>query len=369
MKKSVVTTANGPFMERVVGEEVFMVPAKDGRYFGTRMSHDRRQFLKLGSLGAVALVTACSSGDADAPAEQPTISAGTGPLVLSTWRHGMAANDKAWTVLQAGGSVLDAVEQGVAVVESDLTNRSVGLGGNPDRDGRVTLDACIQDHEGRAGAVAFVQRFEHPVSIARAIMERTPHVMLVGAGAEQWAAQNGFTPRDVEIPEVRQAWLEWLKTSDYKPIVNVENHDTIGMVAMDAQGRLAGSCTTSGMAYKIHGRVGDSPIIGAGLFVDGEVGAATATGVGELMIRTAASHTVVELMRQGRTATEACREAVQRILRKVPDTSNMQVGLLAIRKDGDHGGWSHYKGFDRAVYDKTGARMEICGFERAAHGG
>lgn len=328
------------------------------------MSHDRRQFLKLGSLGAMALVTSCGSEGTSAAPAQPTISDGKGPLVLSTWQHGLAANEKAWAVLKAGGSVLDAVEQGVAVVESDLTNRSVGLGGTPDRDGKVTLDACIQDHDGRAGAVAFVQRFEHPVSIARAIMERTPHVMLVGAGAERWALENGFTPRDVEIPEVRQAWLEWLQKADYKPIVNVENHDTIGMVAMDAEGRLAGSCTTSGMGYKIHGRVGDSPIIGAGLFVDGDVGAATATGVGELMIRTAASHTVVELMRQGRTATEACQEAVARILRKVPDTSNMQVGLLAIRKDGDNGGWSHYKGFDMAVYDAKGPRIQATGHSR-----
>lgn len=332
------------------------------------MMHDRRQFLKLGSLGAMALVTSCAEGDRGAAPDPPVVGGVKGPRVLSTWSHGMAANAKAWTVLEAGGSVLDAVEQGVAAVESDLTNRSVGLGGMPDRDGKVTLDACIQDHDGRAGAVAFVQRFEHPVSIARAIMERTPHVMLVGAGAERWAMENGFTPREVEIPEVRQAWLDWLKTSEYRPIVNVENHDTIGMVAMDAQGRLAGSCTTSGMAYKIHGRVGDSPIIGAGLFVDGEVGAATATGVGELMIRTAASHTVVELMRQGRSATEACRETVTRILRKVPDSSGMQVGLLAIRSDGDAGGWSHYKGFEMALQDLSGARLLRSGHEREWEG-
>jgi isoaspartyl peptidase/L-asparaginase-like protein (Ntn-hydrolase superfamily) len=367
MKKSDVTTAKGPFMERV-DPGVFMVPAKDGPYFGSNMSHDRRQFLKLGSLGAMALVTSCSNDEREPLISEPRVGGGTPPLVLSTWSHGTAANAKAWSVLEQGGAVLDAVEQGVAVVESDLTTRSVGLGGMPDRDGRVTLDACIQDHEGRAGAVAFVQRFEHPVSIARAIMERTPHVMLVGAGAERWALENGFSPRDVEVPEVRQAWLEWLRTSEYKPVVNVENHDTIGMVAMDAQGRLAGSCTTSGMAFKVHGRVGDSPIIGAGLFVDGDVGAATATGVGELMIRTAASHTVVELMRQGRTATEACREAVARILRKVPDSTGMQVGLLAIRSDGDAGGWSHYNGFEMAVQDANGARLVASGHERTWEG-
>jgi N4-(beta-N-acetylglucosaminyl)-L-asparaginase len=243
------------------------------------------------------------------------------------------------------------------VVESDFSNRSVGLGGRPDRDGKVTLDACIQDHDGRAGGVAFVQGFEHPISIARAVMERTAHVLLVGAGAEQWAAQNGFEQRTVEIPEVRAEWLEWLKTSEYKPVANIENHDTIGMIAMDAQGRLAGSCTTSGMAYKVHGRVGDSPIIGAGLFVDGEAGAACATGVGELVIRTAGSHTVVELMRQGMHPTEACKVAVQRILRQNPENKGLQVGFLGIRKDGAYGGWSVYNGFNYAV--RTNDREEL----------
>lgn len=314
---------------------------------------DRREFIKLGVAGTAALVTGCVGKD-DGASTGPKRSSGAsakakGAIVLSTWDHGMPANAKAWSVLQGGGSVLDAVEQGVGVIESDLTNRSVGLGGMPDRDGHVTLDACIQDHNGRAGAVAFVQRFEHPVSIARAVMERTPHVMLVGAGAERWALENGFSPRDVEIPEVRKAWTEWLKKGEYVPVANVENHDTIGMVAMDAQGRLAGSCTTSGMAFKVHGRVGDSPIIGAGLFVDGEVGAACATGVGELVIRNAGSHTVVELMRAGWDPTEACREAVQRILRKLPDPTGMQVGFLALRKDGSYGGWSVFNGFNYAV--------------------
>lgn len=319
---------------------------------------DRRQFIKLASIGSAALAISCG---ADGSVDQETAPTRTekseGPLVLSTWRHGVAANAKAWEVLRAGGNVLDAVEQGVAVVESDLTNRSVGLGGMPDRDGHVTLDACIQDHEGRAGAVAFVQRFEHPISIARAVMERTPHVMLVGAGAERWALENGFAPRDVEIPEVRAKWLEWLKEGQYKPVVNIENHDTIGMIAMDAQGRLAGSCTTSGMAFKVHGRVGDSPIIGAGLFVDGEAGAACATGVGELVIRTAGSHTVVELMRQGMDPNAACKEAVRRIIKQNPDMTDKQVGFLAVRKDGAYGGFSVYNGFEYAL--NTPGRTEL----------
>ena len=327
--------------------------------------HDRRQFIKLASVGGAALAIGCVAEQNAEQESSPVLAEkAKGPLVLSTWRHGMAANAKAWEVLSAGGNVLDAVEQGVAVVESDLTNRSVGLGGMPDRDGHVTLDACIQDHEGRAGAVAFVQRFEHPISIARAVMERTPHVMLVGAGAERWALENGFTPRDVEIPEVRAQWLEWLKEGNYKPVVNIENHDTIGMVAMDAQGRLAGSCTTSGMAFKVHGRVGDSPIIGAGLFVDGEAGAACATGMGELVIRTAGSHTVVELMRQGMDPEAACKEAVRRIIKQNPDMTDKQVGFLAIRKDGAYGGFSVYSGFEYALNTPDRTELVETGFDR-----
>lgn len=289
----------------------------------------------------------------------------TGPLILSTWDHGMPANEKALEVLRNGGSVLDAVEQGVAVVESDLTNRSVGLGGLPDRDGFVTLDACIQDHDGRAGSVAFLQRFENPIKIARAIMERTDHVMLVGSGAERWAIENGFNRKEVELPEVRQRWQQWLDKSGYMPGGGAEqitpekrkegsmhDHDTIGLIAMDANGRLAGACTTSGLAWKIHGRVGDSPLIGAGLFVDGEAGAACATGVGELVIRTAGSHTIVELMRQGMEPKEACREAIRRILKKHADLKDRQVGFLAIRADGVFGAWSIEKGFEYALYNE-----------------
>lgn len=328
---------------------------------------DRRQFIKLGLAGTAALAAGCTStGVANEPTEVvvPPSKIAKGPLVLSTWEHGMPANAKAWEVMLKGGSVLDAVEQGVAVVESDFTNRSVGLGGTPDRDGYVTLDACIQDHEGRAGAVAFIQQFEHPISIARAVMEKTPHVMLAGAGAEQWALENGFSRKVVDIPEVRAKWQEWLKTNEYKPVANIENHDTIGMVAMDSAGRFAGSCTTSGMAYKIHGRVGDSPIIGAGLFVDGEAGAACSTGVGELVIRTAGSHTVVELMRQGMDPQEACKEAVRRIIRKNPGMDGMQVGFLAIRKDGAYGAWSVYNGFNYALRTQEGLVLMDAGHDR-----
>jgi len=344
--------------------------SKDGRLALAQIigMQDRRQFIKVGLAGTAALAMGCGDAVVDEQTTNTPLQGITkkanGAVVLSTWKHGLAANAKAWEVLQAGGNVLDAVEQGVAVVESDFTNRSVGLGGMPDRDGKVTLDACIQDHEGRAGAVAFMQRFEHPISIARAVMEKTPHVLLVGSGAERWAQKNGFSPRDVEIPEVRARWQEWLKESEYKPVANIENHDTIGMIAMDANGRLAGSCTTSGMAFKVHGRVGDSPIIGAGLFVDGEAGAACATGVGELVIRTAGSHTVVELMRQGMEPELACKEAVRRILRQNPDNKGLQVGFLAIRKDGAYGGWSVYDGFNYALRTTHKEELVDAGHDR-----
>lgn len=321
------------------------------------MGVERRRFIQLGLAGTAAYLAGCTDAPSAALEESPAEKLPQGPLVLSTWDHGLPANERAWEVMRAGGSVLDAVEHGVMVVESDLSNRSVGLGGLPDRDGHVTLDACIQDHDGRAGSVAFLQRFEHPISIARAVMERTPHVMLAGAGAERWALENGFLTRDVQIPEVQAAWQKWLERGEYKPVANLENHDTIGMVAMDAQGRLAGSCTTSGMAYKVHGRVGDSPIIGAGLFVDGEAGAACATGVGELVIRVAGSHTVVELMRQGRSPAEACKEAVLRIQRKHKDLKDMQVGFLAIRADGAYGGYALRDGFSYAVHTAQGNEL------------
>lgn len=335
------------------------------------MSTDRRTFLGTGLLGTAALLTGCGTSAEDERTDPPRASAtdgtgspvptGKGPVIISTWDHGIPANARAWEVLTSGGSVLDAVERGVMVVESDLTNRSVGLGGTPDRDGHTTLDACIQDHDGKCGAVAFLETIEHPISVARAIMERTPHVMLVGDGALKWARQNGFEPRKVDLPEVRKAYEEWLKTSNYAPVVNRENHDTIGLVALDASGRMAGSCTTSGMGYKIHGRVGDSPIIGAGLFVDGEVGAACSTGTGELVIRTVGSHTVVELMRHGRSPEESCKEAVGRILKFLPDPKAHQVGFLALRSDGAIGAWALQPGFTYAVRDASGERLVKAG--------
>ena len=312
----------------------------------------RREFIKIGAIGSAALLTqtGCASEKGEDLEEIliPPVAA-IKPIVLSTWNHGLDANKAAWEVLSQGGSALDAVEQGVRVTESDPTNQSVGLGGLPDRDGNVTLDACIIDHNSNCGAVAFLQYIENPISVARKVMEDTPHVLLAGVGALNFALEKGFEKTNLLTEKSKQAWENWLKDSEYEPQINSENHDTIGMIAIDESGNLSGACTTSGMAYKLHGRVGDSPIIAAGLFLDNEVGAAVATGVGEAVIRTAGSAIVVELMRHGKTPQEACEEAVARIMSKHKDLTNMQVGFIALNKNGEYGCHSVYAGFNIAV--------------------
>lgn len=296
------------------------------------------------------------ASDRDAPAR---------PLVLSTWRHGLPANEAAIAALRAGGSALDAAEAGVMVTERDPENLSVGLAGLPDRDGIVTLDAAIMDHQGRAGAVCFVQGVRHPISLARRVMERTPHVLLAGAGAEQFAREQGFEILANELsPTARARYEAWLVESRYAPVVNVENqtnrpmpaarrggaedHDTIGMVVLDGDGRLAASCTTSGLGFKMHGRVGDSPIVGAGLYVDGEVGAATCTGLGETVLRTLASFLAVERMRSGDSPQQACQSAIARIVARNPNPETYQVGILAIDRQGRSGAFAVQQGFDYA---------------------
>jgi N4-(beta-N-acetylglucosaminyl)-L-asparaginase len=281
--------------------------------------------------------------------------------------HGLEANRAAWEILSKGGKAVDAVEHGVRVTEADLANRSVGIGGRPDRDGHVTLDACIMDEKSRCGAVAFMEGIAHPISVARAVMETTQHVMLVGEGAEKFAIENGFEQAKMPIPEVKKDWQNWKKENKdlfKKPIINHENHDTIGMIAMDANGDLSGACTTSGWAYKMHGRVGDSPIIGAGLFVDNEIGAATSTGLGEAIIRVAGSSMVVELMRHGYTPLDACKEVVNRIIKKHSDLTNLQCGFIAIDKKGNIGSYSVYAGFNFALKTATEDKMVDAAFDR-----
>lgn len=320
---------------------------------------DRRKFIKLSALAAGALATKGASALEDPLFE--TIAKSTGPVVLSTWDFGMKANAEAWKTLAAGGRALDAVEQGVKLVEADPNERSVGYGGRPDRDGRVTLDACIMDEQANIGSVAFLEHIVHAISVARAIMEKTPHVMLVGDGALQFALTQGFTKTNLLTKESEEEWKAWLKDSQYKPIINIENHDTIGMLALDQKGDLSGACTTSGMAFKMNGRVGDSPIIGAGLYVDNEVGAATATGQGEEVIRVVGSHLVVQLMRLGKSPQKACEEAVKQIHKKFilrkADISTAQIGFLALNNQGKYGAYSLKKGFTYAV--KTGTEEKL----------
>jgi N4-(beta-N-acetylglucosaminyl)-L-asparaginase len=293
------------------------------------------------------------------------------PLVISTWDFGKAANSAAWQILSKNGRALDAVEAGVMVPEADPNNHSVGYGGLPDRDGHVTLDACIMDENSNCGSVMCLEFIVHPISVARMVMEKTPHVVLTGEGALEFAVANGFKKENLLTPESEKIWKEWLKSSKYEPTINIENkkysysesklapggpfnHDTIGMLAMDSRGDLCGACTTSGMAFKMHGRVGDSPIIGAGLFVDNEIGSATSTGVGEEVIRIVGSHLVVEFMRQGFEPQDACRKAVERIVKRDPNKAkDLQVGFLAMRKDGRYGAFCIQKGFTYAVHSNT----------------
>jgi isoaspartyl peptidase/L-asparaginase-like protein (Ntn-hydrolase superfamily) len=271
---------------------------------------------------------------------------------------GLGANEGAWNVLSSGGDALTAVEQGVWIPEADPKEMTVGLGGFPDREGRVTLDACVMRGDGACGAVLALENIVHPVSVARAVMEKTPHVILTGDGALQFALQQGFKKENLLTPESEKAWKEWLKKSEYKPIINIENHDTIGMLAIDQAGKLAGACTTSGMAFKMRGRIGDSPIIGAGLFVDEEVGGATATGHGEEVIRIAGSHLVVELMRQGKSPEAACKEAVDRVYKRQKHRiKDIQVGFIAVSKEGEYGAYCVHKGFSYAV--KTAQKTEL----------
>ncbi|MBV7531154.1 N(4)-(beta-N-acetylglucosaminyl)-L-asparaginase [Chitinophaga sp. sic0106] len=331
---------------------------------------DRRSFLKTAAMGAAVFSLDSIASAADAQAKKGGV---TGkPIVVSTWDFGRAANSAAWDILKKGGRALDAVEAGVRVPEADPNNHTVGYSGFPDRDGRVTLDACIMDEFGNAGSVCALEHVTHAISVARKVMEKTPHVMLAGDGALQFALANGFEKENLLTPEAEKAWQEWLKKSEYKPVINIENkaydskgatafnplmlpgnqynHDTIGMVAMDANGNLSGACTTSGMAFKLHGRVGDSPIIGAGLYVDNEIGAATSTGVGEEVIKIVGSHLVVELMRQGYPPEAACKEAVTRIVKRSPSKAKeIQVGFLALNKKGQVGAYCLQPGFSYAV--------------------
>ncbi len=307
--------------------------------------HNRRQFLRLSALGTW-FSGSVLTGLAASVSPKKTVK----PLVISTWDHGIPANEAAWEILSKGGKALDAVEAGVRVPEGDPKVRTVGYGGYPDRDGIVSLDACIMDEKGRCGSVAFLQEIKHPISVARKVMEETHHVMIVGKGAQDFAVAQGFKRENLLTPEAEADWKAWKeKQGPERPPINIENHDTIGLLAIDQEGNLSGACTTSGAAYKYHGRVGDSPIIGAGLYVDNAVGGATSTGWGEAVIRAVGCFLVVEFMRQGHSPEKACRLAVERVIEKNPDWKEIQVGFLALNKAGEYGAYCIAPGFNYAV--------------------
>lgn len=312
---------------------------------------NRRKFIQNTALSGLGLTVGASA----IANEIPLVNSDTEfdpvnyPLVIATWDV-KNATVKAWEVLQKGGSAMDAVEKGCNAEEEDPANSSVGYGGLPDREGRVTLDACIMDDKGNYGSVVFLQNIINAISVARKVMEKTPHVLLAGKGAEEFAVSQGFKRENLLTEKSKKAWENWKIKSEYKPIINIENHDTIGMLAMDKDGNLSGGCTTSGLAFKMHGRVGDSPIIGSGLFVDNEIGAATATGLGEEVLKTVGSFLVVELMRQGKTPQQACEEAVQRIMKKQPDSKDFQVGYIAVNKKGEIGAYAIHPGFSYTIY-------------------
>lgn len=328
---------------------------------------NRRRFIQLSSLSTALISTNSFAGN---------VNPGKGPIVLSTWAPNIKANKAAWEILSKGGYALDAVVAGVMVPEADPTDNSVGYGGLPDRDGKVTVDSCVMNEKGQCGSVMGLEEILHPVQVARLVMEQTPHVQFVGEGALQFAISKGFKRTNLLTEASEKAWKEWLKTANYDPLrsmkeleekiqregynkqeamlykwpIEILNHDTIGMIAMDAKGNLCGACSTSGMAFKMRGRVGDSPIIGAGLFVDNEVGAATATGVGEEIVKICGSHTIVEMMRHGASPEAACKEAVRRIIKNNGVNANtVQAGFIAINKKGQYGGYSVMKNFSMAL--------------------
>ncbi|MBN2070542.1 MAG: N(4)-(beta-N-acetylglucosaminyl)-L-asparaginase [Candidatus Krumholzibacteriota bacterium] len=316
----------------------------------------RRSFIKasatLGAAGSFMPIKSFFTGFSQARGAEKA----EGPVVISTWKHGVAANEAAWKILSEGGTALDAVEAGVRVPEGDPEVTSVGFGGYPDEDCHVTLDACIMGPDGNCGSVAFVEGYKHPISIARKVMEETDHELIVGAGAEEFARKHGFKSEDLLTEKARQGWLKWKSglSDDDDWIPPVEDHDTIGMVALGSRGDLSGACTTSGLAFKIHGRVGDSPLIGSGMYVDNKVGAAAATGRGEAVIKVCGSFLVVEFMRQGLSPKKACVKALERIVEHQGGKTDFQVGFIALSRNGEYGAASLEDGFEYAVATAKG---------------
>ena len=273
------------------------------------------------------------------------------PMVrsISTWKT-TEANYKAGSLLDNGTDALNAAVIGVAVEEENPKNTTVGYGGAPDRSGNVTLDACVMNHLGNCGSVVAVENIMNVARLAKDVMEKTPHVMLAGKGAEEFAISEGYKKIDLLTETSKKDWEKWLENEEYKPIINIENHDTIGMLCLDKNNNMSGACTTSGLAYKMKGRIGDSPIIGSGLFIDNKIGGAVATGLGEEVVKTVGSYLVVELMRQGKSPQEACETAVKRIVSSNSQENKFQVAYIAMNKSGEVGSFSIEPGFSYMDY-------------------
>jgi len=282
------------------------------------------------------------------------------PMVrsISTWKT-TEANLKAGLLLDNGIDGLTAAVEGVAVEEENPKNTTVGYGGAPDRTGIVTLDACVMNHLGDCGSVVAVENIVNVARLAKDVMEKTPHVMLAGKGAEDFAISEGYKQTDLLTEKSKEDWEKWLESEEYRPIINIENHDTIGMLCLDKNNNISGACTTSGLAYKMKGRVGDSPIIGSGLFIDNKIGGAVATGLGEEVVKTVGSFLVVELMRQGKSPQEACESAVKRIVSSNSQENKFQVAYIAMNKNGEVGSYSIEPGFTYMDYFKGENKEKI----------
>jgi N4-(beta-N-acetylglucosaminyl)-L-asparaginase len=338
----------------------------------------RRDFLKSGAAVGVASLISQSSATTKMMNQLPDEK--ISPVVIAS-ANGLEAVKKAYDIIMEGNDALDGVIAGVNLLEDDPKDHSVGLGGLPNEDGVVELDSCcMHGPTHNAGAVAAIQNIRNPSKVARLVMERTDHVLIVGKGALRFAKRHGFKEENLLTDEARQIWLKWKENlsekDDWFPPVEKEKNQsflpnerltgTINCNALDLQGNLSGVTTTSGLSYKIPGRVGDSPIIGAGLYVDNEVGACGSTGRGEENLKNLSSFMVVEFMRMGQTPEEACLSICKRIVdhakaRFLKDSEgrpNFNVKFYAINKNGQFGSAAIKGPYKYSVCDPKGPRHE-----------
>ena len=304
---------------------------------------DRRAFMR--SVSAAAAIGATELSAAGEPGGAPD--AGQ-PVFLSTWAHGKPANERAAEVFRQGGSLLDAIEKGINVPENDPSVTSVGYGGLPNSQGVVELDAAIMDGmRHRAGAVCSLREIKNPISVARLVLEKTKHTTLAGDGALRFALRMGFEPQQLLTPESLKKWMDWKSNPKRETfwLDPTQNHDTIGMVATDGKGHVVSGCSTSGLAWKIPGRVGDSPLIGCGVYADDNVGAASATGDGDLMTNYCTSVSIVHLMARGASPQDACAELLQHMAKTDPKNKSADACVIAMNTRGDTGAASMRSGY------------------------